>query len=132
MACQTKSDEFTKRTSAVESIKTDLEAKAVVLDIWTKYSFSERQGRQLYNKYCVVCHGSTGGGDGFNSFNLNPKPKSLADSAYNKALSNESIKKIIAYGGGGMNRSVLMPSYQNTLNNNEIQYLVQYIRTFSQ
>ena len=113
-------------------IKIDLKESTLISDIWTKYSFGERQGRRLYNKYCVVCHGLNGEGDGFNSYNLSPKPKSLADSAYNKALSDESIKNIIAHGGAGMNRSVLMPSYQNTLNENEIQYLVQYLRTFSQ
>jgi len=130
VACQNNNDKDINEAMDEDSLKTEITESISVSDIWTKFTFSERQGRQLYEKYCVVCHGIKGEGDGFNSFNLNPRPKNLTDSTYNKALSDESIKKIIAYGGRGVNRSVLMPSYQNNFDEKEIQYLLHYIRTF--
>jgi len=99
-------------------------------DPWLKYSFAERQGKQLFEHYCAVCHGAQGVGDGFNSYNLDPKPHSLADSAYVAALSDATLAQVIALGGRGVNKSVLMPAYQQTLNQDQISYLVAYIRTF--
>jgi cytochrome c553 len=99
-------------------------------DPWIKYSFIERQGKRLFNQYCIVCHGQNGEGDGFNAYNLNPRPHSLADSAYIKALSDKTLTEIIAFGGKGVNKSVLMPAYQNTLSKAQISNVVAYIRTF--
>lgn len=95
-------------------------------------SYEQRQGKQLYDKYCAVCHGDQGAGDGFNAFNLDPRPRSLADSSYMTALSDPALAQVIALGGRGVNRSVLMPAYRYTFNENQISYLVSYVRTFSQ
>lgn len=95
-------------------------------------SYEQRQGKQLYDKFCAVCHGDQGGGDGFNAFNLDPRPRSLADSSYMAALSDPALAQVIALGGRGVNRSVLMPAYQYTFKQNQIAYLVDYVRTFSQ
>lgn len=100
-------------------------------DPWLKYSFAERQGKELFDHFCAVCHGAQGEGDGFNSYNLDPKPHSLADSAYVAALSDATLAQVIASGGRGVNKSVLMPAYQNTLNQDQISYLLAYIRTFA-
>lgn len=106
-------------------------AEQAAVDIWTAYTVAERRGKRLYDKYCAVCHGVTGEGDGFNAYNLNPQPNSFADSAYVSALTDAALGEIIARGGRGVNRSVLMPAYQATLSPDQIQYLIRYIRTFS-
>jgi mono/diheme cytochrome c family protein len=103
---------------------------AQAVDIWQKYTFAERQGKRLYDNYCAVCHGTSGEGDGFNSYNLYPRPRSFADSAYIAALSDATLRETIARGGRGINKSVLMPAYQATLTDDQILYLVRYIRTF--
>ena len=46
-------------------------------DPWIRYTYSERQGKLLFEQYCIVCHGQSGEGDGLNAYNLNPKPHSL-------------------------------------------------------
>ncbi|NIT55943.1 MAG: hypothetical protein GWN00_06805 [Aliifodinibius sp.] len=46
------------------------------------------------------------------------------------ALSDETLAEIIAFGGRGVNKSVLMPAYQNTLTKEQIANVVAYIRTF--
>lgn len=94
-------------------------------DPWIKYSYSERQGKILYDRYCVSCHGNQGAGDGFNAYTQNPPPKNLNNS------SDSSSTEIIKKGGRGVNRSVLMPAYANTLPNEKISFLIDYIKTFS-
>ena len=42
-------------------------------DPWIRYTYAERQGKQLFEQYCAICHGQSGEGDGFNAYNLNPK-----------------------------------------------------------
>ena len=101
-------------------------------DPWIRYTYTERQGKQLFEQYCVVCHGQTGEGDGFNAYNLNPKPHSLSDSTYMKALSIETLTETISFGGNGVNKSVLMPAYQKTINKTQISNVVVYIETFTQ
>lgn len=101
-------------------------------DPWIIYTYSERQGKRLFEQYCVVCHGQTGEGDGFNAYNLNPRPHSLSDSIYMRVLSNEILTEIISFGGKGVNKSVLMPAYRNTLNKTQISNVVAYIGTFTQ
>jgi cytochrome c553 len=100
-------------------------------DPWIRYSYAERQGKSLFDQYCAICHGPGGEGDGFNAYNLNPKPHSLADSTYMKALSGETLSETISFGGKGVNKSVLMPAYQNTLDKSQISNVVAYIETFT-
>jgi cytochrome c553 len=113
-----------------DSLATAIADSLLRSDPWIKYSYTERQGKRLFEQYCAVCHGKSGEGDGFNAYNLDPRPHSLADSAYMKALSDETLTEIIAFGGKGVNKSVLMPAYQNTLSKAQVSSVVAYIRTF--
>jgi len=100
-------------------------------DPWLKYTYDERKGKRLFDHYCVVCHGETGEGDGFNAYNLDPRPHSLADSTYMTVISDAIIAEVISRGGRGVNKSVLMPAYANTLTSEQIQHLVAYLRTLT-
>jgi mono/diheme cytochrome c family protein len=93
-------------------------------------SYEETQGGVLYEKHCVVCHGKEGKGDGFNAFNLDPRPRDFTDSTYMKALSDEQIVQTITGGGRSVNKSPLMPAYGWTLNRQQIRYLDSYVRSF--
>jgi cytochrome c553 len=115
-----------------DSITAALADSVIHNDPWMRYTYTERQGKQLFEQYCVVCHGQTGEGDGFNAYNLNPRPHSLTDSTYMKSLSVESLTETISFGGKGVNKSVLMPAYQNTLGKTQISNVVEYIETFTQ
>jgi mono/diheme cytochrome c family protein len=128
--CKTKRSSTAQANDKSDSLEIAIADSLRQTDPWVKYSFVERQGKQLFDHYCAVCHGAKGEGDGFNSYNLDPKPHSLADSAYVAALSDATLAQVIALGGRGVNKSVLMPAYQNTLNQDKISYLVVYIRTF--
>ncbi|MFQ5628781.1 MAG: c-type cytochrome, partial [bacterium] len=77
-----------------DSLTAAKEKTAQAPDIWQKYTFNERQGKRLYDRYCAVCHGASGEGDGFNSYNLDPRPHSLADSAYITALTDATLAEM--------------------------------------
>lgn len=94
-------------------------------------SYEERQGSVLYSKYCAVCHGKEGKGDGFNAFNLDPRPRDFSDSSYMAALSDDQILQTIRGGGRSVNKSPLMPSYGWTIDAGQIRYIAAYLRTFS-
>ena len=94
-------------------------------------TYEQRQGKYFYSKYCLICHGAEGKGDGFNAFNLDTKPRNLTDGKYMTALSDARLIETVTQGGRGVNRSSLMPSWGGRLNKQEVEYIVAYIRTFA-
>jgi mono/diheme cytochrome c family protein len=94
-------------------------------------TYEERQGKVLFVKYCSVCHGAEGKGDGFNAFNLEPKPRDLSDKQYMSAFSDERLFQTIDLGGRGMNKSPSMPSWGGRLNRQEIRYVIAYVNSMS-
>ena len=44
-----------------------------------RLTYEQQQGKVLYTKYCAICHGDAGKGDGFNAYNLDPKPRDFTD-----------------------------------------------------
>jgi len=94
-------------------------------------SYEEQQGAFLYNRYCAVCHGQEGKGDGFNAFNLDPRPRDLSDSTYMRALSDDQIVQTISGGGRSVNHSPLMPAYGWTLKKQQIRHVASFIRSLT-
>jgi len=95
-------------------------------------NYTQRKGKRLYDHYCAICHGDSGQGDGFNAYNLDPKPKDMTQKSYLNAVTDQWLVEVISQGGGGVKRSVLMPSYENTLDRSEIEAIVSYLRTLAQ
>ncbi len=91
--------------------------------------YNARQGRVLFKYYCSTCHGTEGRGDGFNSYNLDPKPQDLSDPAFQAQRSDDDLASIISIGGGAAGLSTGMPPWGHTLNKRQIHDLVLYVRT---
>lgn len=87
--------------------------------------------KRLYLHYCSICHGSEGKGDGFNAYNLNPKPKSFTDSTFLKKAEGTYVVKVIEGGGKAVDLSAMMPPYGRTLTAEEIEKLAEYIMFLS-
>jgi len=97
----------------------------------TFYVLGQR-GQKLLEHYCAVCHGASGEGDGFNAFNLNPKPRNLADRESMRRFSDQQLLAAISQGGLERGKSNLMPPWGNTLNERQVRYLVAYLRTLGE
>ena len=94
-------------------------------------TYEQTQGKYVFAKYCAVCHGTEGKADGFNTYNLDPKPHDLTDSGYLSAFPDERLIQTVTYGGVSVNKTPLMPAWGWTLKKDEIAYVVSYLRTFS-
>jgi mono/diheme cytochrome c family protein len=128
-----KAPSSSKHPAAADSAASHDSAAAVQPDTVpaVRLSYEELQGRRLYSTYCTICHGDDGKGDGFNAYNLDPKPRDFTNKKYLDALSDAQMKEAISGGGRSVNKSPLMPSWGGRLQDRSIEYLVAYIRTFS-
>ncbi len=92
--------------------------------------YNAREGRAVYRHYCLNCHGEAGAGDGFNAYNLDPRPRALADSVFQASHSDQELAAAIRSGGGAVGLSTGMPPWGRTLNERKIKNTVEYLRTF--
>jgi len=90
--------------------------------------YAGREGRALFDYYCAPCHGASGRGDGFNAYNLDPRPRDLADSTFQAERSDADLASVITLGGGAAGLSSTMPPWGKTLADRQVRRLVGYIR----
>lgn len=95
-------------------------------------SYEQQQGKVLYLKYCSVCHGAEGKGDGFNAFNLDPRPRDFTDRQFQGSLTDTRLLQTIQLGGRGVNKSSLMPSWGDRLTGWEAECVASYVRLFGE
>jgi mono/diheme cytochrome c family protein len=91
-------------------------------------SYELRMGKSVYLHYCQTCHGESGAGDGFNAFNLDPKPRDLSDPAFQKSKHDADLEDAVRRGGGGVGLSPLMPPWGHTLSDQQVAEVVLYLR----
>jgi len=92
-------------------------------------SYEIRLGKETFRLYCQTCHGETGAGDGFNAFNLDPHPRDISDTAFQKKKSDSDLADVIRRGGAGAGLSALMPPWGRTLSEAQINEVILYVRT---
>jgi len=84
-------------------------------------------GMQLYQKYCHVCHGVEGDGEGIMTELMGIMPMDHTNPNETDRLDNEQIMKSILDGKGRY-----MPAWRGILSQNDVEALVSYIRLLSQ
>jgi mono/diheme cytochrome c family protein len=82
-------------------------------------------GAQVYSKYCTLCHGASGKGDGRAAVIQQRKPADLTKSA----RTFEYKLDIVRRGGAALNRSPSMPAWSDVLSDEEIKEVVAYLQT---
>ena len=94
---------------------------------------NEKEGEKLFKKHCVQCHGLTGEGNTKIGKMLSTPPANFDDPNYKDsrgkklaAYSDEELANKIKYGSKG----TAMPSFKSTLNDEQLKYLVDYVRSF--
>jgi mono/diheme cytochrome c family protein len=87
----------------------------------TMSAHSVQQGRQIFEKNCVSCHGQNAEGDGPAAAAINPRPTNLKAMSGNHPDGDFAWK--IANGRGAM------PAWKDTLSSEQIWHLVNYIQS---
>jgi mono/diheme cytochrome c family protein len=79
-------------------------------------------GKRIYTKYCVVCHGTKGMGDGIAAAGLNPKPANHSSEAVQKQTDGAIYWKTTT-------GRPPMAGYGKTFSDDQRWQLVNYMRT---
>ena len=90
-----------------------------------------KTGRELYNKWCVSCHGVGGKGDGPAAATLPVKPGNHADGTRMNALTDTYLFTIIKQGGQAVQKSQMMPPWGAQLKDQQIWDVIAYVRSLA-
>ena len=83
-------------------------------------------GQQLYQKYCQVCHGVEGDGDGIMTNLIGIMPMDHTNPNETNSIENQQLLTSILDGKGRF-----MPAWRGILSETDIEALVSYIRLLS-
>ena len=91
-------------------------------------------GQITYDRWCAACHGVDGTGNGPASGYMLPRPRDFTEALYQirttasgELPTDEDIRAIIDRGMPG----TTMPGWEDLLSNDEIEALVEYLKSFS-
>lgn len=85
-------------------------------------------GKVLYEIYCTQCHGMNGDGGGINVRDMSVQPRDHTDPVEMGARTDKELVKVIKHGGKSIDKSVLMPAWDDNLSDEQIDDLVAYLR----
>lgn len=80
-------------------------------------------GSQVYQSYCIGCHGPNQDGNGVGAATLNPKPRNLRDAPFMQSMSYQRINTSLHKGVPG----TAMPRWENLLTQDEISEVIAYV-----
>lgn len=89
------------------------------------HQFSIKEGKRLFLKLCLPCHGESGKGDGIywtSAIDISP-----ADLTKFTPAESSRIFKTIKYGSEAQGKSNLCPPWKNNFSDEEIGYIVTYV-----
>ncbi len=94
--------------------------------------YQQTQGKRIFEGYCIWCHADSTPAGPSNRSNLTPTPALINDGSVLNALSDQYLQNTIALGGSALGKSAMMPPYGNSLSQDDIRALIQYIRAVAQ
>lgn len=83
------------------------------------------QGKDIFTKYCLTCHGSGGKGDGPGAATLQPKPADFTDPEHSSFYSDQGRIYLIKKGMKG----TAMATWENVLSEEEILSVYAYVNS---
>ncbi|MFZ3066113.1 MAG: cytochrome c [Nitrospirota bacterium] len=84
-----------------------------------------KEGEELYQKNCSVCHGDKGDGNTWVSHELNPKPKNFTDPLVINVMTRKRMRDSVINGRQG----TAMQAFKTQLSESEINLIIDYIQT---
>ena len=95
--------------------------------------YSLQEGKRLFMHYCAICHGENGDGSGrYYGSGLDPMPADFTQEAFFSERNDSRLYTAISEGSASVGRSNLCPPWGFTLEKEEIEFLIGYIKTFVQ
>jgi len=85
-----------------------------------------KQGAQIFEERCMICHGVNGDGDGLLADSLNPKPRVFTDPLEMVDVNWGRMWHAIEDGRPG----TAMPSFREALTNKEKEAVLTYVKSF--
>ena len=87
------------------------------------------EGKKVFESICFACHGLTGHGDGPGSAALDPKPRDLADKAWQQTVNDDHLRNVITMGGAAVGKSPAMPAQPQLKGTPRVlEALIQHVR----
>ncbi|MBP6469427.1 MAG: cytochrome c [Chloroflexi bacterium] len=84
------------------------------------------RGQEIFTKYCVVCHGESGMGDGPGAANLDPQPAPVAHTS--QMLGDDYLYWRISEGGAHDPFNSAMPAWQTAFEETARWDVINYVR----
>ena len=106
--------------------------KATAENSHVETALTQAEVRDIFVTNCSRCHGASGRADGPDTSLLGVAIADFSSSEFQEARSDNEIKNIIVEGGSANGLSPLMPPWKNVLTEEELDGLVEYIRTLKQ
>jgi len=84
------------------------------------------EGRELYVRWCIACHGDRGRGDGITASRLAPPPADLASPRI-QDLGPDEVAARVSGGATGMGLAGVMPAWGHTLGPYQVLAVSSYV-----
>lgn len=84
-----------------------------------------KEGEDLYQKNCSVCHGDKGDGNTWVSHDLDPKPKNFTDPLVITVMTKKRMHDSVINGRSG----TAMQPFKTQLSESEVNLIIDYIQT---
>jgi cytochrome c553 len=126
-----------RKKSKVNKLLTSLAMAAALIvtgSLASPHAFAEQTEtvppQMSFLMFCAGCHGKTGGADGPTAASLSIKPRNFTDCAAMSKISDDTIFKVIKYGGASAGLSSEMPGWAAAMSDDEIKGLAKHVRSF--
>ena len=83
---------------------------------------------ELFRLHCSACHGD-GSGNGHVAPTLKVRPRNLKQLEWQSSVGDQHIIRVIRDGGVAVKLSPEMPAFRDKLTNQDVQSLLDYLRT---
>jgi mono/diheme cytochrome c family protein len=102
--------------------------------IYSSYCLADQStienGKQIYNAFCIYCHGPDGAGNGPAAGLSGVPTGDLSNKAYMALLSDQELIDRVAYGEEKF-PYLQMPGWRTNLNPEQIEAIIRYVRTLA-
>jgi mono/diheme cytochrome c family protein len=95
--------------------------------------YQEKLGKEVSEKYCIVCHDPESTPERVSNFDnlAPPKPHLFSDGNVLNGMTDGDLIKIIGEGGPTLGKSPQTPAYRGTLTAAQIKAIVAYMRAIA-